>query len=133
MESPETKPSTICLKYGHLSVTDHSLATKPDGKTQGPQVGKTTTASAKAIKATKKDDAVDRETLQLVEAQLQHVTKGFDAVSVLFQYLVDDVSTIIITLSLRSVYMITTNRIGSVVVVERSPPTTSFRRPDSEP
>lgn len=65
---------------------------KSDGKTQGPHVvAKTTPAKVKAIKK----EVVDRETLRLVETQLRHVTKGFDAVSILFQYLVNDVSTII--------------------------------------
>jgi len=80
--------------YHNLSVTDHSLTiTKPDGKTTSSQVGKATAPAAVAAKVKEaKRDAVDRETLQIVESQLDHVTKGFDAVSVLFQYLVNDVS-----------------------------------------
>lgn len=63
-------------------------------------------AQAARVKVAKKDGtavAVDRhrqhqprrdaERLQRAENQLRHVTKGFDAVSVLLQYLVDDVST----------------------------------------
>lgn len=82
-------------KYHNLWVTDHSLTiTKPDGKTTSSQVGKAAAPPAVVakVKETKKD-AVDRETLQIVESQLDHVTKGFEAVSVLFQYLVNDVST----------------------------------------
>lgn len=83
------------IKYHQSSVTDHSLTlTKPDGKTTQSQVSKTATPAAVAtkVKGAKRDD-VGRESLQLVETQLDYVTKGFDAVSVLFQYLVNDVST----------------------------------------
>lgn len=87
--------SVNSTKYLNLSVTDHSLTiTKPDGKTTSSQVGKVAAPAAVAAKVKEaKRDAVDRETLQIVESQLDHVTKGFDAVSVLFQYLVNDVST----------------------------------------
>jgi len=97
----ECKPNFIIkrklnkIKRHNLSVTDHSLTiTKTDGKTIPSQVNKTAapTAVAAKVKGAKRD-VVDRETLQLVETQLDHVTKGFDAVSVLFQYLVNDVST----------------------------------------
>jgi len=83
------------IKYHNLSVTDHSLTiTKPDGKTTSSQVGKTAAPAVVAAKVKEaKRDAVDRETLQIVESQLDHATKGFDAVSVLFQYLINDVST----------------------------------------
>lgn len=103
-------PGPTCLNLQwNLPVSDHGLITKPDGKTsQSPQVVVAkTVANAPAqvakSKATKKDaaaatsaDRLDRETqrLQRAENQLQHATKGFDAVSVLLQYLVDDVSTI---------------------------------------
>lgn len=90
-----------------VCVADHNLITKPDGKStqQGPQVAKTTaTAPAVAkVKAVKRD-VVDRETLRHVETQLHHAAKGFDAVSVLFQYLVNDVSAITIMLSLHASY-----------------------------
>jgi len=87
----------VLTKYHNLSVTDHSLTiTKSDGKTTSSQVGKAAAPAAVAAAAAKvkevKRDAADRETLQIVESQLDHVTKGFDAVSVLFQYLVNDVS-----------------------------------------
>lgn len=90
--------ANVLTKYHNLSVTDHSLTiTKPDGKTASSQVGKAAAPAAAVAAAAKvkeaKRDAVDRETLQIVESQLDHVTKGFDAVSVLFQYLVNDVST----------------------------------------
>lgn len=113
------KTTTISvIRYNNIIVnniaviiTDHNpITTKHDGKTvavQGPPVAKTAApapvpvsapapaaVAAVKAKATKKD-VVDRETLQLVETQLRHVTKGFDAVSVLFKYLVNDVSAII--------------------------------------
>lgn len=74
-------------------VADHSLIAKSDGKAPSPPqiaAAKPTPAVAK-VKAIKKDE-VDRKTLRHIEAQLQHATKGFDAISVLFQYLVGDVS-----------------------------------------
>lgn len=93
---PSLSSGNVLTKYHNLSVTDHSLTiTKPDGKTTSSQVGKAAAPAAVAAAAKVKEakrDAVDRETLQIVESQLDHVTKGFDAVSVLFQYLVNDVS-----------------------------------------
>lgn len=90
-----------------ICVADHNLITKPDGKPtqQGPQVAKTTatTPAVAKVKAVKRD-VVDREMLRHVETQLHHAAKGFDAVSALFQYLVNDVSTITITLSLHASY-----------------------------
>lgn len=62
-----------------------------------------TTPAVAKVKAVKRD-VVDREMLRHVETQLHHAAKGFDAVSVLFQYLVNDVSTITITLSLHVSY-----------------------------
>uniref|UniRef100_A0A2S2NL63 Microtubule-associated tumor suppressor 1 n=1 Tax=Schizaphis graminum TaxID=13262 RepID=A0A2S2NL63_SCHGA len=90
-----TTPSKATPQNRRLN-SDHSLTiTKTDGKTIPSQVNKTTapTAVVAKVKGAKRD-VVDRETLQLVETRLDHVTKGFDAVSVLFQYLVNDMDAL---------------------------------------
>lgn len=80
-------------------VADHSLIAKTDGKTQIAAVKPaaaattTTTPAVVKVKAIKKDEVDRRKTMQRMEVQLQHATKGFDAVFVLFQYLVGEVSS----------------------------------------
>lgn len=92
-------------------VIDHSLTTTRPNDDKSPQsppssavTGKTGPALTKTTAVSTKRDAADHrhrqqplhhrdaQRLQRAQTQLQHVTKGFDAVTALLQYLVHDVS-----------------------------------------